>query len=105
MNTIKAHDDHVVHHHHEFLHVQVRYLAVKKPYDDPEAKSSETLATLKHRVLHHFGLVEGDVDGGRKEYVLTYKGEQQTDLSVTLEKLAEGKHRLEMNLIEHFIQG
>jgi hypothetical protein len=91
--------------HHESLNVKVRYAAVAKPYEDPSAESTESLAILKHRVLDHFGLVEGDVDGGRKEYVLTYQGEQQTDLSVTLGKLAEGKHHLEMNLIEHFIQG
>jgi hypothetical protein len=90
---------------HETLNVKVRYAASGKPYVDPKASPSETLATLKQQVLHFFGLVEGDVDGGRKEYILTYQGIQQTDLSMRLEQLAHGEHHLEMNLIEQFIQG
>jgi hypothetical protein len=103
MNTIESTGEHVAQ--HETLHVEVRYLAVKDPYKDPSAKSSETLGTLKARVLRHFGLEEGNVDGGRKEYFLVYEGTQLTELSITLGDLAKGKRHLEMKLIEHFTQG
>lgn len=103
MNTTTATSEQ--HAHHETLNVKVRYAASAKPYVDHKANSNESLATLKQKVLNHFGLVEGDVDGGRKVYILTYQGVQQTDLSVQLGQLAEGKHHLEMNLIEQFIQG
>jgi hypothetical protein len=103
MNKIESQGEHIAH--HETLHVEVRYLAVKDPYKDHSAKSSETLATLKARVLLHFGLEEGNVDGGRKEYFLVYEGVQLTDLAIALGTLAKEKRHLDMKLIEHFIQG
>jgi hypothetical protein len=103
MNTIASSSEQNAH--HETLNVKVRYAASGKPYVDPKASPDETLATLKQQVLQFFGLVEGEVDGGRKEYILTYQGVQQTDLSIRLGLLAQGEHHLEMNLIEQFIQG
>jgi hypothetical protein len=103
MNTIASSSEQNAH--HETLNVKVRYAASGKPYVNPKANPDETLATLKQQVLQFFGLVEGEVDGGRKEYILTYQGVQQTDLSVKLGQLANGEHHLEMNLIEQFIQG
>jgi len=91
--------------HHETLNVKVRYAASGKPYVNPKANPDETLAALKQQVLQFFGLVEGEVDGGRKVYFLTYGGVQQTDLSIQLKQLAQGEHHLELNLIEQFIQG
>jgi hypothetical protein len=103
MNTIASSSEQNAH--HETLTVKVRYAASGKPYVDPKASSNETLATLKQQVLVFFGLVEGNVDGGHKVYVLTSQGVQQTDLSVQLGQLAQGAHHLELNLIEQFIQG
>ena len=91
--------------HHDALVVQVRYLAAGKPYVEAHASEAETLAILKPRALHHFGLVEGDADGGRKEYSFSFKGIIQTDLGVTLGALAKGEHRIELTLLEQFIQG
>lgn len=92
-------------HHHDTLVLRVRYLASPKPYVEPKAALTETLATLKPVILGHFGLVEGAVDGGRKEYAFAAGGIVQTNLSETLGHLAQGKHELELSLLEQFIQG
>lgn len=87
------------------LVLRVRYLASPRPYVDPNASPSETLATLKPVVLNYFGLVEGVVDGGRKEYAFSAHGVIQSNLDESLGHLAQGKHELELKLLEQFIQG
>ena len=62
-------------------------------------------ATLKPVVLKYFGLVEGAVDGGRKEYAFSAHGVIQSNPGETLGSLAQGKHELELKLLEQFIQG
>lgn len=91
--------------HHDTLVLRVRYLASPKPYVEAKAPLSETLATLKPVVLNHFGLVEGPVDGGRKEYAFSAHGVIQSNLDESLGNLAQGKHELELKLLEQFIQG
>jgi len=56
-------------------------------------------------VLNFFGLVEGEVEGGRKEYAFSAYGVVQSNLAETLGHLAQGKHELELKLLEQFIQG
>ena len=56
-------------------------------------------------MLTHFGLVEGEANGGRKEYALAAHGLVQSNLAETLATLAAGKQTLELNLLEQFIQG
>lgn len=102
MNT-KALGENAPHHHH--LVVQVRYLAANRPYVDPKADGTETVAQLKPRVLEYFGLVEGDVDGGRKQYAFSVGGITLIDLNVSLASIAGDKHRVELTLLEQFIQG
>ena len=104
MNTKDNGGDAVEHKNDELL-VQVRYLAVHQPYVEPHAAVTGTLVQLKARTLTHFGLMEGDADGGRKTYSLSLAGETLTDMNVTLGSLADGKHRLEFTLVEQFIQG
>lgn len=104
MQTIDTAGDAVAHH-HGTLALRVRYLASPKPYVQARAPQTETLATLKPVVLKHFGLVEGPVDGGRKEYAFSAHGVIQSNLEVTLGHLAQGKHELELKLLEQFIQG
>lgn len=94
-----------VEHKKDELLVQVRYLAVHQPYVEPHAAVTDTLGQLKARSLTHFGLVEGDADGGRKTYSLSLAGETLTDITIALGSLADGKHRLEFTLVEQFIQG
>ncbi len=87
------------------LVLRVRYLASPKPFVDPKAEPATTLALLKPKMLAHFGLTEGDANGGRKEYAFAAHGVIQSNLSITLGELAHGKHELELKLLEQFIQG
>ena len=104
MQTIESRGDELVSR-HDTLALRVRYLPVPKPYVEPKAQESETLAELKTRMLMHFGLVEGEANGGRKEYAFAAGGLIQTNLGTTLATLAAGKQTLELNLLEQFIQG
>lgn len=90
---------------HQHLVVQVRYLAVAKPLVDPNADGNETFASLKARSLTYFSLVEGDVEGGRKVYVLSHDGEILQDLQATVASVANGRHEVQFKLLEQFIQG
>ncbi len=87
------------------LILRVRYLASPRPYVEPRVDDGETLAALKPRVLQHFGLAEGDVNGGRKEYVFADDGVIQTNLNVTIGDLSDGKRTLLLTLLEQFVQG
>ena len=89
----------------ETLLLRVRYLASPRPYVEPRVDDSETLAALKPRVLQHFGLAEGDANGGRKEYVFADDGVIQTNLNVTVGALSDGKRTLLLTLLEQFVQG
>jgi hypothetical protein len=104
MNAIVSGSDDVARH-HTTLALRVRYLAVPQPYVDPNAPAAETLGQVKAQVLTHFGLVEGDANGGRKEYALAVGGVIQSDLSATIGTVAAGKQTLELNLLEQFVQG
>jgi hypothetical protein len=104
MQAVQSAGDDVAHH-HDTLVLHVRYLASQKLYSDPKAPPAETLGTLKPVVLNFFGLVEGPVDGGRKEYAFSANGVIQSNLAETLANLAQGKHELELKLLEQFIQG
>jgi hypothetical protein len=87
-----------------FIAVRVRYVGSAHAYLH-QGRMDETLAELKPTVLHHFGLVEGNVDGGSKVYEFSVHDELQTDLSVTLRTLSHGHHELAMHLLEKFTQG
>lgn len=104
MQTIESRGDELAPR-HATLVLRVRYLPVPTPYVEPKAQESETLGELKTRMLTHFGLAEGEANGGRKEYAFTAGGIIQTNLGETLATLAAGKQTLELNLLEQFIQG
>lgn len=84
------------------LLLRVRYLASPRPYVEPRVNDAETLATLKPRVLEHFGLAEGDVNGGRKEYVFADDGVVQTNLNVT--RAARTPNALPTSLAASFVR-
>ena len=92
-------------HHIDTLVLRVRYLASPKPFVDPKAQPATTLAQLKPQMLTHFGLTEGDANGGRKEYAFSADDVIQSNLGVTLAELAHGKRELELKLLEQFNQG
>lgn len=87
------------------LSLRVRYIASRKPYEDPKASKNDTLAAIKPNVLIFFKLKEGPVEGGTKTYLFAHNSVVQTDPSLTLGKLAEGKEELKLDLIERFEQG
>lgn len=91
--------------HHKTLHLRVRYISARKPFEDPHASVNEKLAALKPRVLAFFNLSEVTTDGGTKTYSFSLNGVGVTDMSVTLGALAQGKHDLKLDLIERFDQG
>ena len=104
MHTIESQGDDLALRHDTPV-LRVRYLPVPKPYVEPKTRGAETLSELKLLMLTHFGLVEGEANGGRKEYAFAAHGLIQTNLGETLAALAAGKQNLELNLLEQFIQG
>lgn len=84
------------------LSVQVRYVAVSRPFVE-KIDPGITLSAFKPTVLKFFDLVEGSVDGGTKVYNFVFDKKIMTDLNVKLGSMAE--HELKLGLIEQLIQG
>jgi hypothetical protein len=87
------------------LLLRVDYAPAKKPLVEPQIDGSMTLAQVKTLAMGHFSVVEGDVAGGTKMYVLSFDDIVQSNLSVTLGSLVKRGHQVELLLIEQFIQG
>jgi hypothetical protein len=85
--------------------LHVRYAPAKAPYVNPKASIATTLAEVKTSALQHFGLAEGTVDGGTKAYQLAFDDIVQSNLSIVLGSLETHGNRLELLLIEQFVQG
>lgn len=85
--------------------LRVRYAPVKKPYVDPDAELTMTLAEVKATVLEQFQLTEGAVEGGAKTYQLSYEDIVQSNLGITLNELDTYGKQLDLLLVEQFIQG
>lgn len=90
---------------HRTLMVQVRYLGAHRPYVDPHAEATATAGSVKAAALAFFGLVDGGGQAGSKSYTLSKGTAPVTDLSATLEQLADGKHEVKFDLIEQLEQG
>jgi hypothetical protein len=87
------------------ISVQVRYLGANRQYVDPQAPATETAATLKSKALRFFGLVDGSGQPGGKVYTLSKGTVPVTDLNLSLQQLADGKHELKLDLLEQLEQG
>ncbi|MBI3528639.1 MAG: hypothetical protein HY067_11795 [Betaproteobacteria bacterium] len=87
------------------LELQVRYIGARRRYEDPHASVNETLSSIKPKVLDFFGLSETPGQQGGKVYTFALGGTPLTDPSVTLGRLAEGRHELKLDLIEQLEQG
>lgn len=88
------------------LNVTVRYAAAPRPFQDPTANRTETLAVFKLRVLAAFGLTEGaQPDGNQVQYQLFHQRQELVDLSKTLGDIAGPAHALELKLAQVVTQG
>jgi hypothetical protein len=90
---------------HRTITVQVRYLGSHRPYVDPKADAAATAGSVKTAALAFFGLVDGGGQAGTKSYTLSKETVAVTDLSITIEQLADGKHQIKLDLIEQLEQG
>jgi len=87
------------------LVLHVRYLGARRQYVEPDESFATTLGEVKPKVLAFFQLTETSGQQGGKVYTFAMGGTPLTDLSVTLESLAAGKHELKLDLIEQLEQG
>lgn len=89
----------------DVLNVTVTYPAAQTPFHDHEASPSETLGSLKARVLTAFGLKEGSDGDVIVTYVFFLKKEKLLDLDVTLGALAGNAKALSLKLSQQIEQG
>ncbi|MGF7054764.1 hypothetical protein GGC47_003968 [Bosea sp. OAE752] len=87
------------------LNVTVTYPAAGKPFQDKKADPSETLASLKARVLAKFGLEEGDEGGSQVTYILFKGKDRLEDLSLALQQVAGNAAALSLKLSQQIVQG
>jgi hypothetical protein len=87
------------------LTVTVRYIAATKPFQDNNADQSETLGSLKARVMSAFGVSETQ-DGNQQVLYWLYEDDTKLeDLSRTLGAIAGEKNHLKLRLVQQIIQG
>jgi hypothetical protein len=88
------------------LKVIVKYAAAPKPFMEDGVDPQETLGSLKERVLRAFGLSEGSLpDGNAVAYKLYHNKDELTDLSHTLQSVANHAAALELKLSQFVTQG
>lgn len=88
------------------INVTVTYVAAPQPFHDHHASPSETLGSLKARVLNAFHLKEESTpDGGSIRYVFYRGKEALEDLTQTLGELAGHAHALVLKLSQIVTQG
>lgn len=93
-------------HPHTHLHVVVHYVAAEQPFQDHEASPSETIGSLKARVLGAFGLTEGTgPDGNVTTYLLYHEKALLENMSQSLAEVASGQPVLQLKLCQHIVQG
>ncbi|MGQ0815838.1 MAG: hypothetical protein ACT4O1_15515 [Gemmatimonadota bacterium] len=89
------------------LNVSVRYAAAQQPFQDHDASRTETLVSLKARVLQQFGLTEGQgtPEGNVINYKLYHEKTELIDLSRSLGDVAGNAHALVLKLSQFIQQG
>jgi hypothetical protein len=87
------------------LLVIVHYVAAEHPFRE-HAHEGETVGQLKIRVLHAFGLTEGqDAGGNTVTYTLFHGKKPLEDLDEKLSEIAGHHHELSLNLVQKITQG
>lgn len=89
------------------INVTVRYAAAPKPFHDNDADRTETLSSLRSRVLEMFGLIDGEAtpEGNLITYKLYHEKAELTDLSRTLADVAGQAGALPLKLSQFIQQG
>lgn len=88
------------------LKLIVTFPAAPEPFKDDAGSRSESLASLKARVLDAFGLKEGQAaDGSTTTYTLYDQKTPLENLAVTLGELAGDKDHLHLKLAQQITQG
>ncbi len=87
------------------LHVVVHYPAAKEPFKDEHANPSETVSSLKARVLTAFGLSEGQQGQQTFTYTLYHNKTPLENLNQTLGEIAGGQPTLQLKLSQQITQG
>ena len=88
------------------IKVKVKYAAAAKPFVDDAVPPTETLGTLKARVLTAFGLTEGSLpDGTNSSYKFYHGKDELSDLSVEIGSVAHNAHSLELKMSQFITQG
>jgi len=89
----------------ETLHVVVHYPAAKEPFKDDNASLSETVGSLKARVLTAFGLSEGQQGNDVFTYTLYHHKTPLENLTETLGQVAGSQPTLQLKLSQQITQG
>jgi hypothetical protein len=89
----------------ETLHVVVHYPAAKEPFKDDNASPSETVGSLKARVLIAFGLSEGQQGNDVFTYTLYYHKTPLENLTEALGQVAGSQPTLQLKLSQQITQG
>lgn len=87
------------------LHVDVHYPAAKEPFRDEHTNTTETVGSLKARVLTAFGLTEGQQGNETVTYTLYHDKKPLENMNETLGQVAGGKPTLQLKLSQQIIQG
>jgi len=88
------------------LNVTVTYPAARQPFQDHDASPTETLGSLKARVLQAFGLTEGTSQDGTVTTFTFFEGKDALeDLNRTLGAIAGHAHALALKLSQQITQG
>jgi hypothetical protein len=87
------------------LLVIVHYVAAEHPFRE-HAHHDETVGELKKRVLHAFGLTEGqDASGDTVTYTLFHDKKPLENPHEKLTEVAHHHHELKLNLVQQITQG
>lgn len=89
----------------ETLKVKVTYVAAKKPFEQPDAPRTETVAILKAAAMEAFGVKEAQ-DAEKQVRFWLYQGSTKLEQeNRTLGDLVGDEKKLELRLVQQIIYG
>jgi hypothetical protein len=98
--------DHREHSHAALHEVTVTYPAAREPFREHDVQRSESVGSLKVRVLDAFHLTEGtSPEGTTTTYTLYHGKKPLEDLGQTLGAVAGDAHELHLKLVQEIKHG